>query len=496
MDQSFGRAEAEQLSPPMLVSWLAVLFAILALVAGGVIAVAIHQIGVLALLAIPVALIFAAAIVQPELGLLALVFITTTQLSNVAIKFHGLPSLAQPLAGLLMLVILIRFALYGERPLGWTRVGSILVGFGLIWMLSLFHAGDYESARQSFVGFIKDVLGGVIVVFLIQRRSSLRRVIWAFVAAGIFMGSISVFQYLTGSFNNLFLGFGGWESQYSGAISRNRLTGPYSNPNAYAQVLAVIVPLALDRVWQERRLALRLLAGWAAVACSLTIFFTYSRGGFLTLLFTLGVLLVQRRPRLLPLILTAVLAFGLLMVFLPGTYTERINTLTQLAPSQADQVSDPSFRGRMSENTAAWRMFRDNPLLGVGLGNFKVNYQDYSREIGLDPRRDQRSPASLYMEFLSEQGLVGTVLFFFLIFLVFRGLLIAKRQFHSIGMDDEAYLTSALFAGLSAYMFASIFKNSAYANVFWILIGVALATIQVAQAGANAVEDEIQEGRG
>jgi putative inorganic carbon (hco3(-)) transporter len=488
IDPSYDTVAAEQLDFKRA-NWLAVFFTILALVVAGAIAVAVSQIGFLALLAIPVALIFAGAIVQPQLGLLALIVITVTQLSNVAITVHGLPSLAQPLAGLLLLVILIRFALYNEFPPGWVRIGSILGLFVLIWMVSLFHAEDFAAARQSFVGFAKDVMGGVIVIFLVQRPSSLRRAAWAFIGAGIVMGSVSVFQYLTGSFDNNFWGFGGWVSQVSGAVSRHRLTGPYNNPNAYAQVLVVILPLALDRLWQERRLVLRLLAGWAVVVCTLTVLFTYSRGGFLTLLFAFGVWLILRRPNLLPLFLTGILAIALLLFFLPSTYTERVTTLTQLAPSRVDQVSDPSFRGRLSENIAAWRMFRDHPILGVGLGNFRVYYQDYSREIGLDPRRDPRSPASLYMEFLSEQGLLGTALFLFLIILVFRGLLKAQRQFRSIGLDDEMHLTSALFAGLAAYLFASIFKNSAYANVFWLLMGFALATIQVAQASFQASGD-------
>jgi len=42
-------------------------------------------------------------------------------------------------------------------------------------------------------------------------------------------------------------------------------------------------------------------------------------------------------------------------------------------------------------------------------------------------------------------------------------------------------------------MFAAIFKNSAYANVFWILIGTALATAQIAQASTQTATEGILE---
>jgi hypothetical protein len=58
------------------------------------------------------------------------------------------------------------------------------------------------------------------------------------------------------------------------------------------------------------------------------------------------------------------------------------------------------------------------------------------------------------------------------------------------GQRDEAYITAAIFAGLGAYMFEAIFKNSAYSNVFWILVGVALAAIQVAQTSFDAATEE------
>ncbi len=465
--------------------WLAIFIVALSLLLSVIIAYTVGQIGFLALLAIPAMLAFIGAIGKPEWGLVGFLVITFTQLSDVLIVYHHLPSIAQPLAALLLVVIVIRIAVFGEQPLGWLRAGVFLLIYTTAWLISLLHASDAATATTTFIGFAKDALGMLIVVYFIQSPSTMRHAFWALIVAGIFMGTITAFQYFTSSYGNVFWGFGGWEQQISGAVTRYRITGPYANPNAYAQVMVVISALALDRVWHERKTLPKLVAGWSLVVSVLAVFVTFSRGGFISLVFTISVLLIQRRFNFIPLLITALIGLGLVQ-FLPDTYSSRINSLLQLVPSStASPLSDPSFVGRLSENTVAYRMFLDDPFLGVGLGNYRVLYQDYSRHLGLDTRRVSRTPASLYLEILSEQGLVGSIVFVILIVYIFAGLVKARRNFSFAGMRDEAFMTSAILAGMAGYMFEAIFKNSAYSNAFWVLVGVALAVIQVAQLSFN-----------
>jgi O-antigen ligase len=442
-------------------------------------AIAIGQFGALVLLVIPVVIFLAVVSVQPDYGLLIFIFVTVTQVSNVAIKFYGAPSIAQPLAGLLMAVILLRVVLYKELPLNWGRITPVLVIYVVALFISMFNASDFKVSSAAFIGFFKDALGGVIVILLIQRPGSFRKAVWALVIAGIFMGSISVFQTITRTYDNNYFGFGRWESQSSGEGSRNRLTGPYDNPNAYSQVLVVIFALSLERLWHEKRSLLRIFAGLAAVVSGLTIVFTYSRGGVLTLIATTGILFLQNRPRLFPILMTAVVGLALIQ-FLPADYTKYISTVQDILPGQGDnQVYDSSFRGRLSENIAAWRMFLSDPLFGVGLGNYEIQYQNYSRQIGLDVRRTARTPASLYLEVLSEQGLIGMASFVLLIYTVFASLIVARRKFIQAGLQDQSNIAMALIAAFTGYMIAATVKNSAYSNVYWILVGIALSATPV-----------------
>lgn len=461
-----------------ITNWWIISSILVAIIVGGGIALVVGQMGIFALLIIPALIIFISALIEPNLGLIGFIVITYIQLSDVLIVFHGLPSIAQPAAGVLAIIIIFRILFHREWPLRWSQTAIVLGIYLFAIYASIFVADDFQAAFDAFYGVAKDLLGGVLVFLLIRRHSSFRSAIWALIASGLFMGSISVFQYLTGTFNNLYFGFGGWLSDSSTGIARERLTGPFANPNAYSQVLIVVVPLALERLWHEKKLYLRLMAGTALFVCILTIVYTFSRGGFLTLVATLSLLFVLFRPRVFPILITAAIAFVFLQ-FIPSSYIDRVNTLFQLSSSRPSLVTDQSFQGRLSENLAAIQMFRDHPLLGVGVGNYSIKYQDYSRAIGLDSRRVPRAPASLYLEILSEQGLVGIFVFTILIVYVFRGVVHAYNKFRDFGSVEESNILKAFLAGMLGYLIAAVTKNSAYANAFWVLIGIAIGAIHL-----------------
>jgi len=290
---------------------LSILFLAIAFVSGVIIAVIIWQLqlGWMGLLVAPSLFFLLAIFLRPELGLGAVIFIIVIQLTPIINRyFPGVPSPVFPLLGMLVFLIIWRMVIYGDRPDGWKRASAIMVVMAF-WLLSVLVADDSVLALAKFRKFTENAVLAFVLVFFIHRPASLRNVVWALLAAGMLMATISVFQNLTSTFDNNYWGFGDWDRSFTAGVTNYRASGPYGNPNAYAQVLVMLVPLALDRFWHEKEWGLRLLAGWALLVCVLTIFFTYSRNGFITLLFTLGLLFFMRRPRVLSAVALVVLAF-------------------------------------------------------------------------------------------------------------------------------------------------------------------------------------------
>ena len=420
-------------------------------------------------------------IFKPEWGLMGLAFMIYTRLSDILIDTYGIPSLAKVYIPFLALVVIIRILLFKERPNGLNR-SLIIFAYGGMGLLSFFYAQDTNRVGDALGDFLKDAIIVFIILALLQRGTTLRRVIWVLLTAGIFLGTLSVIQQLTGTFTDTYWGFAQANiMNIVGESSGYRIGGPGLGPNAYGQFMLILVPFALDRFWHEKNRLLRALATWALAACILTIFFTFSRGVFLGLVVVMAIMFLQYPPSAKTILLTLV-ASAILIQYIPDQYADRLLTLRDLVPSSEGLAEEEvSFRGRLSENLSGLMMFSDHPFIGVGLGNFKTHYQTYSRQIGLDPRREVRSAHSLYLQIAAEFGMMGLGWFIILQTVTSLGLRRARQDFDQAGLPDYSSLTLAFGASIIGFLVTSVFKHMAHPRYVWLLYGIALAMPVVAQ---------------
>lgn len=431
-----------------------------------------------------------ATIARAEWGMIALVFVIWTNLSDVLVRNHHVPSILQPFILLLLVAIATRWVLFSDKPASVLEAVLLIGAYGLVGFIGLFHATDQAGAEAAMVTYAKDAVITIIIAILLKRGTTLKGVVWAMLGAGIVMGSVTTFQQLTHTFQN---SYGGLAlapfANIIGEAQGYRISGPIGDPNFYGQILVVLIPLALDRLWSERSLVLRGLALWALVVCTLSVIFTFSRGGFLALVFVAGLMFILRPPRLSTLVVLLVLSVALVR-FVPDGYLDRIGTLTDAIPGLGDPLGEVSIRGRLSENTVAWMMFTDHIFFGVGWNNYPEHYQDYSRLVGIDPRRTEREPHSLFLEVAAESGLVGLTVFGTLLLFAFKRIRQAARTFTRKGLDDYAHMAAALGVGLAGYLIAGLFLHAAYPRFFYLLIGIALALPHVAAWEPSALAQE------
>lgn len=469
--------------------WLPILYAVVGISVGivsGMLVIGVPD--ALKLFVIVVGLFaFAVSMTRVDWGLLVLIFITYTRFSDVAISVHGAPSVAKSFIVLLLLAVIARWIVYGERPEGWIKPALLMAAYGLASVASVLYAADPVIAWDASVDFFKDALIVVIVAILLNRASQLRYVVWTLLFAGMFLGSISVFQYLTKTFDNIYWGFSQAPVMHIvGESSSNRISGPFGSPNVYAQIMLVLVPLAFDRLWNERKRWLRILAAYALIVVTLTVIFTFSRSGFVALVAMIGVLVLYYRPPWSA-IVSMLLVLLFLLQFLPPEYAERIQTLALIRPGSGyNPANEVSYRGRASEFLVGWMMFRDHPFLGVGVENYPVLYQDYSRRVGLDPRTEQRSPHNLYIEVLAEQGLLGMAIFLFILWVAFRDTVKARSRLLLLGNPSHTGLVTAFSIGLFGYLVASLFIHSSYPRFLWLLLGIAFSMPKIVQNEVDA----------
>lgn len=409
--------------------------------------------------------------------MLALIFTSYTRLSDALIKEFGLFSVAEVVIALLATILVLRWLTLPapSTPARLSMPILLLVIYGLLAFASLLYAEDSERAMIAIEDYAKDAFIVILVLVSLRRASMLRHVIWALLAAGLLMGGLSLYQQLTGNFDHNILGLAeANRQQIVGQTSGFRITGPVGDPNFFAQIMLVLVPLALDRLWHEKKTTLRALAALVLVVSLLTIVFTFSRGAFIGLLVVFVAIVIYYRPRPTAVILAMLLVIPLLSL-VPRAYIQRLETIANVLPWSAEIPRELALRGRLSEVTVGWLMFQDHPLAGVGVNNYPTHYLDYSSSVGLDPRLEARSAHSLYLQIAAETGILGILLFGAILWLTFRGLLRAPAAFRQLGLGDSAEITRALTIGLMGYLVAATFLHAAYPRYMWLLLGIALA---------------------
>jgi len=419
-------------------------------------------------------ILLVAIVFKPQWGVLLLVFITYTRFSDNLIDFYGFPSIARAYISFLVLVIIIRWVTFKEVPRGWEKAIWPILAYGMISFASAFVKGSFLLAQTALLDFVKDGIIAVIITVLLRDTQTFKRTVWVLLIIGILLGGISVYQYATKDFTNPFGGFGQTDIKNIVAKEKDyRVSGPVGDPNYYAQIMLVLIPLGFERIWSDKNRFKKGLAILSFVLSLSAVILTFSRGGFVALIIT-GILLIVYFRLNVSRILFILIVFVFFLQFLPENYSARMETLSFLVPGSAtDPTTEVSYRGRISEVVVGLQMFLDNPVLGVGYNNYNINYLDYSRRLGIDPRYEYRSAHSLYVEVAAETGILGLFVYAFILYHVFSGMYRSWRQLKENQENELATQVVAFSIGFIGYLSAAMFIHDAYPRYFWLLVGIA-----------------------
>jgi putative inorganic carbon (hco3(-)) transporter len=442
-----------------------------------------------------------------EICTLAFFFILYTNLAVVAVRYHGVPQILGAAFALLLLVPLVRHVVIQREPL----VVTPALPFVFAFLGALFLAATLSSEPQLARGALPLYLSEGLLLYLlvsnaVRTTRILNRVVWILILAGSLLGALSVYQELTHSYANDFGGFaqvdrfetgGGFNiaPESEDKVLRPRLGGPLGSENRYAQILAVLLPLALVRAFREPSRRLRLLAAGGSLLITGGILLTFSRGAAVGLAATLVLIVLFReiRVRHLALLLAVLTA---VVLFVVPDYVVRLGSLegataSPLSAESSDDV-DSAILGRQTENRAAWQTFLDHPLVGVGPG---VYFREYSREyanrLGLRYLGSERRAHSLYLELAADTGMIGLGAFLGMVGATMIYLYRSARLWRPHD-PQRAMLASSFFFALVAYLTTAAFLHLSYQRYFWVMLGLANAVIWTLRREA----EEQLKGRG
>lgn len=425
-----------------------------------------------------------------HLGLGFLVFISYARLSDIFVHYHNAPSIAQPLVVGLLLLVLVRGVMSGIRFQGLMKPICLMGIYVVACLTSLLSARAPEMTFMGIQQLTKDIVFALTLILLMQQdpAKGLTTSLWALMLSGLLMGSVSVFQYLTQSFDTDFGGLAQAAKQHlSGTVQSFRISGPIGDPNFFAQILLVCVPLAIDRVMHEKRPLLRVVSSMIFLSVIFSVLFTFSRGALIGLAGMLAIVLIKHRPS--KGVMIAGVSLSLIsLLLLPENYLDRLASLFNAVESSSDAGMEDSLRGRISELVSGLLMFVEHPLFGVGLGNYPVEYQDYAQRLGYESRHSERHAHNMFLEWLAETGLFGGAALVALIKEMLKRLNAGYQNHLTEGDLTGASMLAAFRLGLLGYLIASLFLHAAFPRYFWLFAALAIAIPYPVTQGAPSLQ--------
>lgn len=345
------------------------------------------------------------------------------------------------------------------------NLALILLALALLSVPTAISPGE---GWDSFVEFLKVILIFVIAVNVVNTEWRLRGLLTLVLAASIVLSFSAFSDYRQGRF------------EFGGRV-KGMLGGMFDNPNDLALHLVTMVPLAFALAFARRGLMRKIVYLLFAALLVAGIVVTFSRGGFLGLTVSSGVLAwkLGRKNRFVVMTLAAVV-LCIFIVAAPGGYGQRVSSMFGGdVTGSADARRDIFWRSAL----VALR----HPINGIGLGNFHHQGQ-----------HDQVSH-NAYTQVAAEMGMAALVVYVLLMISPLRRLREIERE--TLGAKDRAafyYLAVGMQASLVGYMVCSFFASVAHLWYVYYLVAyaVCLRRLYVLRFGgaAPAREEGKKEG--
>jgi len=279
-------------------------------------------------------------------------------------------------------------------------------------------------------------------------------------------------------------------SQYLGIAfldlpSQANPSATFFHRNAAAGYVVATLPLAALSVWSSRQDRLHSLYSIACGLLLVFLVFTRTRGAWVgTVVATLILVILgwfaspsetALRPRghipYLAGALLIILAAGLIPEHAPvGERPEFDDKKPSAIGAVASIVSPGGHRGRPELWRNTLTLIADNPILGVGIGNWEFNYPSYAAGDHVNIDAAPRRPHNDLLWVASETGLIGLVAFLALIgFSLLNGIRALGRS------GAHRNITFACLFVVIAHLTDGLFnfprERIGGASLFWVAIG-------------------------
>jgi len=332
----------------------------------------------------------------------------------------------------------------------------------LLWitLTSVLSINQIVDPWVQYDRMIKVFVAMLFVGLLVKTKEEIHLLIFFLVVALAFHGVLEGLKYIASG--------GG-----------HRITGPVKSiiwdNNHFALAMCTIVPFLLYYWGNKNSNAIKIVLLGVTGLVLISVIGTYSRGGFVGLLFIGGWLFIKSKRKVLASVTVLVVALGFSFL-VTENWSSRMETLNTVE-------EDSSFMGRVVAWKQSTLIAMDRPVVGGGffsVQDFEV-WQKYARNFDKlsiiqtpEPNPYRAHAAhSIYFQVLGDHGFVGFALFalFFVIVLV-DAYKIAKYSKQFDELDWLFRLSSMMIFSFLIFFTVGAGLSMAYFELMYILAAI------------------------
>ncbi len=334
---------------------------------------------------------------------------------------------------------------------------AIIIFIGVMIVLMLISPKP-QVAFEGFRATVQSLFWYFVAFQLMKNENTVRKLVTVFVWLTGILAIHGVYQYIIGvEMPSTWI-----ESNEVGI--RTRVYSIFTSPNIFGSLMVLAIPICIALLLTTEKKLKKVVFNILALCMFASLLFTYSRGAWIGVACAMGVYVLLKDKRL---IVPAVFTVFLVLIFVPSI-SNRI--LYMLSP---EYMASSMKGGRLIRWLTGIQIFQEHPWIGLGLGSFggAVAMNNGLSAIVHGKVIETFYMDNYYMKIVAEAGLVGIVVFVFLMWQVFSISLktvriVEDKRFKELGMGIMAGLT-----GVMVHCFVeNIFEVPMMGVLFWVFV--------------------------
>jgi O-antigen ligase len=367
------------------------------------------------------------------------------------------------------IVTLVSWIIYlanKKRGIKWSNFNWLFLGFMGVIAITVVTAVNNRFAYNTFQLMMVTFIIFIIATNVVDSLNRLNKLIWLLLLIHLYFALQGIYNFVV--VQNVVAG-----QVTSGIVG----SGYIGDENDYALALNVMIPFAYFMLIYSKRRMIKFLSAILLLTFVFGVISSFSRGGWVGLMAVIVYCILSSKRKLVTLGYAMLLGLAFFL-YAPSSYWSEIQSIRETSQGTAE------IRRRYWE--AAFRMYLDHPIVGVGAGNGGIWMPTYVTGFEFPGTQWGRAMHGAIPQIMAELGSLGLAFYLLMIFYAIKYLnRIKKRRIVDESDDYMLFIANSILGGIVAFLVTATFLSTAYYPQLWTLYTLTMVLFYLQKSKGN-----------